>query len=51
MPGDHIAIAINEDRYIEAKDLNAFGDLPDLLFWCADVGWSDSASDHRYCGR
>ena len=32
MPCDHVAIAIDQDRDIEAKGLDAFGNLPDLLF-------------------
>jgi hypothetical protein len=32
VPGDHVAIAIDQDRHIEAKGLDAFGNLPDLLF-------------------
>jgi len=31
-PGDHIAVAIDQDRHNKAKGLDAFGDLPDLLF-------------------
>ena len=29
---DHVAVAIDQDRDIEAEGLDAVGDLPDLLF-------------------
>jgi ParB-like chromosome segregation protein Spo0J len=31
VPCDHVAIAIDQDRHIEAKGLDALGNLPDLL--------------------
>jgi hypothetical protein len=31
MTGDHLALAIDQDRYIEPKRLDAGGDLPDLF--------------------
>ena len=31
VPGDHVAVAIDQDRDIEAESLDAVGDLPDLL--------------------
>jgi hypothetical protein len=31
MAGDDVAVAIDQDRDIEAKSLDAVGDLPDLL--------------------
>ena len=30
VPGDDVAVAIDQDRDIEAKGLDAFGNLPDL---------------------
>ena len=30
--GDHVAVAIDQDRDIEVKNPDAVGDLPDLLF-------------------
>jgi hypothetical protein len=40
MSGDHLAVAINQDRDNEAKDLDAVGDLPDLLLAVqAGIGW------------
>ena len=35
MPGDHIAVAVDQDRDIEAEGLDAVGDLPDLLLGVA----------------
>ena len=32
VPCDHVAIAIDQDRDIEAESFNAVGDLPELLF-------------------
>ena len=32
VPGDDVAVAIDQDRDIEAEGLDAVGDLPDLLF-------------------
>ena len=31
VPGDHVAVAIDQDRHVEAESLDAVGDLPDLL--------------------
>jgi hypothetical protein len=31
MPTNHVAMAVDEDRYIKTEDLDAIGDLPDLL--------------------
>src|SRR5260370_39033928 len=40
MSGDHLAVAINQDRDNEAKDLDAVSDLPDLLLAVqAGHGW------------
>src|SRR6266851_5216580 len=40
MSGDHLAVAINQDRDNEAKDLDAVSDLPDLLLAVqAGIGW------------
>jgi hypothetical protein len=30
MPGDHVEVAINQDRAIETENSDAFGNLPDL---------------------
>lgn len=32
MAGDNLAIAIDQDRHVEAECLDAGGDLPDLPF-------------------
>jgi len=32
MPTNHVAMAVDEDRDIKTEDLDAIGDLPDLLF-------------------
>src|SRR6516162_9516106 len=40
MPSDHVVVAIDEDRHIEAKGLDAVGDLPDLLLAVLPgIGW------------
>jgi hypothetical protein len=31
VPGDHVVVAIDQDRDIEVEGLDAIGDLPDLL--------------------
>src|ERR1700730_7608180 len=43
--------AINQDQDNEAKDLDAVGDLPDLLLACAGGDWLDPASGRQSCDR
>jgi hypothetical protein len=31
VPGDDLAVAVDQDRDVEAKGVDAVGDLPDLL--------------------
>jgi hypothetical protein len=31
VPGDDLAVAVDQDRNVKAKGLDAVGDLPDLL--------------------
>jgi hypothetical protein len=31
VPGDHVVVAIDQDRDVEVESLDAIGDLPDLL--------------------
>jgi hypothetical protein len=31
VPGDDLAVAVDQDRNVKAKALDAVGDLPDLL--------------------
>jgi hypothetical protein len=43
---NYVAVAIDQDRHIEAEGLDAFGNLPDLLSgvtpWVAGSGLSSS---------
>jgi hypothetical protein len=32
MPGEHVVVRVDQDRYVETKRRDAGGDLPDLLF-------------------
>src|ERR1700759_4923419 len=57
VPGHDLALAIDQDRDIKAEDLDALGDLPDLLLgvapWVSRIRFelSDCPVDDRYPKR